>query len=309
MTRRFQIIALPALFTYILVIAAVASCGDAQETRLRVLIVDGQNNHDWRATTPLLQAILLESGRFSVSVATSPGEGGDMSGFAPDFHAHDVILSNYNGASWPAATRQAFVDYVRAGGGFVCVHAANNAFPEWEEYNAMIGLGGWGGRDERAGPYLALDNKGNILRDDTPGLAGNHGPEHEFQIVVRDARHPVTQGMPRIWRHAKDELYDRLRGPALHMHILATAYAPRQLGGRDLHEPVLMAIDYGRGRVFHTALGHAPYSMRCVGFATLLERGCEWAATGKVTIPIPPDFPSAGEARSREFSEPRRGEP
>ena len=54
-----------------------------------------------------------------------------------------------------------------------------------------------------------------------------------------------------------------------------------------------MVIKYGEGRVFHTTLGHADYSMNCVGFVTTLLRGTEWAATGEVTIAVPEDFPSA----------------
>jgi hypothetical protein len=46
-------------------------------------------------------------------------------------------------------------------------------------------------------------------------------------------------------------------------------------------------------------MGHAEYSQECVGFITSLLRGTEWAATGKVTIPIPADFPTAGSTSSR----------
>ena len=93
--------------------------------------------------------------------------------------------------------------------------------------------------------------------------------------------------------HTKDELYDSLRGPADDMHILATAYSDLKFGGTGRHEPMLMTLDFGEGRVFHTVLGHADYSINCVGFTTTLNRGAEWAATGKVTIPVPKDFPTA----------------
>jgi type 1 glutamine amidotransferase len=100
--------------------------------------------------------------------------------------------------------------------------------------------------------------------------------------------------------HTKDELYDRLRGPAEDLHILATAYSSPEFNGTGRHEPMLMTLQYGSGRVFHTALGHADYSMNCVGFVTTLQRGTEWAATGKVTIDVPDDFPTSDTARSRE---------
>src|SRR4026207_70465 len=117
---------------------------------LKALILDGQNNYDWKTTTPLLKKIIEESGRFTVEVATSPGKGGDMSAIKPKFSSYRVIVSNYNGEPWSKETEEAFVKYVRGGGGFVAVHAADNSFPGWKEHNDMIGLGGWGGRDPQA---------------------------------------------------------------------------------------------------------------------------------------------------------------
>ena len=118
-----------------------------------------------------------------------------MSGFKPDFSAYNVVVSNYNGEAWPKATQEALVQFVRGGGGFVVVHAANNSFPEWKEYNEMIGLGGWGGRTEKAGPYVRWID-GKIVRQQIPGRTGSHGPIQPFQIVIREPNHPITQGLP-----------------------------------------------------------------------------------------------------------------
>jgi type 1 glutamine amidotransferase len=280
--------------------SAYADAPKGAAKRLRALIIDGQNNHDWKTTTPILRRALESSGRFSVDVATSPPSGQDMSGFRPRFADYDVVISNYNGARWLAATEQDFETYVTGGGGFVSVHAANNAFPDWPTYNRMIGLGGWEGRDAKSGPYVYLNDTGSTIRDDSPGAGGHHGPQHEFQIRVRDPEHPITKGLPPLWKHTKDELYDRLRGPAEDLHILATAYSAPQYDGTGRHEPMLMTLRFGNGRVFHTALGHADYSMNCVGFITTLQRGAEWAATGDVSIGVPEDFPTADESRSHE---------
>ena len=267
--------------------------------KLKALIVDGQNNHNWRATTPVLVSILEKSGRFTVDVATSPPRNASRRAwddFRPNFANYDVVLSNYNGQLWPEPVRKALQKFVAGGGGLVIVHAANNAFPEWEEWNRMIGLG-W--RGNTFGTRVTLDEQGNLVR--TPkgqGPGAGHGPQHEFPIVIRDPNHPVTKGMPREWMHAKDELYHGQRGPALHMHILATAYSSPAKRGTGAHEPMIWWIPYGKGRVFTTVMGHADYSMKCVGFQTVVARGAEWAATGKVTIPIPKNFPTAEETSS-----------
>ena len=279
--------------------AWVAGAADAPP-KLKVLIVDGQNNHDWKKTTPVMKKALESCGRFTVDVATSPPARHDMSGFKPNFAAYDVVLSNYNGDPFSPQTRQGLLDYVKNGGGFVVVHAADNAFGDWKEFNEMIGLGGWGGRNEKSGPYVYFKD-GKQVVDTSRGHGGGHGPQHPFQIIVRDTEHPITQGMPTSWMHDKDELYTHLRGPAQNMKILATALAPKTLGGHDFDEPMLIVLDYGRGRVFHTPMGHADYSMKCSGFITSLQRGTEWAATGKVTLPIPEDFPKANTPTSREW--------
>jgi type 1 glutamine amidotransferase len=275
-----------------------ADASKASQKKIRALIIDGQNNHDWKATTPLIKKALEDSGRFTVDVATSPPAGQIISDFHPKFSDYDVVVSNYNGDRWPAATEKDFEAYITGGGGFVSVHAADNSFPDWPAYNRMIGVGGWGDRTEKSGPRLYVDDKGKVVQDRSPGAGGHHGQQHEFQIRMRDTKHPITQGLPAAWMHTRDELYDSLRGPAEDVHVLATAYSAPEYSGTGHHEPLLMVIDYGKGRVFHTALGHADYSMNCVGFITTLQRGTEWAATGKVTIPVPKNFPTADKPQS-----------
>lgn len=270
---------------------------------LKALIVDGQNNHGvWPTTTKMMKKYLEETGLFSVDVATTAPKGTDDN-FKPDFKKYAVVISNYNGDAWPAETKQAFVDYVKNGGGFVVVHAANNSFGDWKEYNEMIGLGGWGGRSEASGPYVYINADGKLVRDESKGRGGNHGSQHPFQIIVRDAKHPVTAGMPGEWMHMNDELYDLLRGPAENMTVLATAFADKSKGGTGRHEPMIFTVSYGKGRVFHTPMGHGKDSQECVGFMTTLQRGTEWAATGKVTQKIPSDFPTADKTSARKFEE------
>jgi len=281
-----------SFFSAALVAASLLVAQDAASSKLKVLIIDGQNNHRWQQTTPLLRATLANSGRFVVEVATSPSRKEEIAAFAPAFEKFDVVVSNYNGQLWPKATREAFAKYVREGGGFVSVHAADNAFPNWRDYNLMIGVGGWGRRSEKSGPYVRWRD-GKIVRDTGPGRGGSHGRRHEFALDVRDAEHPITKGLPKRFLHAADELYDRLRRPAENLTVLATAFSDKKTGGSGEHEPLLMAIDFGKGRCFHTALGHDATAMKCVGFQVTLVRGAEWAATGKVTTKVPKTFPGA----------------
>lgn len=288
--------------------------GPAQAAeKIRALIVDGYNPyHDWQVTTPLLKKILEESGRFAVDVATVPipeNYQADTSrvpapienlDFYPRFEDYNVVVGNYVGPRWPRETEEAFEKFVTEGGSFVSYHSADNAFPDWPEYSRMCGVGGWYGRNEKSGPHVYLDDTGKETRDTSPGPGGHHGPQHEYLVRMIDRDHPIMKDLPVLWRHAKDELYDSLRGPAENMRILAVAYSDPKLKGTGKHEPMMMVLPYGKGRVFHTVLGHGEEAIRCVGFQTTFLRGTEWAATGEVTIPVPEDFPGPDEPRSME---------
>ena len=263
------------------------------------LIVDGQSNHRiWPITTQYLKGYLEETGLFEVDIATTPPSGESLESYRPPFANYDLVVSNYNGEPWAEATMADFEAFVGEGGAYVSVHAANNAFPEWTAYNEMIGIGGWGDRTERHGPYVRLRD-GEFVHDNTPGIGGSHGIRHEFAIDIRDQEHPITRGLPTRWMHANDELYDRLRGPAQNLTVLATAFSTLESEGTGEHEPILMAIRYKEGRIFHTTLGHALISQRCKGFITTFKRGAEWVVTGDVTQPVPEDFPTEAEVRTR----------
>jgi hypothetical protein len=269
---------------------------------IRVMLLDGQQSqyHPWQPSSPVMKKLLEGTGLFQVEEVTSPPTGADFSGFKPDFRKYKVVLMNYDTTDdqWPAALKTAFEQFVRKGGGLVVVHGADNAFPGWPAFNLMIGVGGWRDRDEKAGPMWYFKD-GKLVSDNSPGPAGSHGARLPFQVVVRDGNHPVTKGLPKAWMHAADELYATLRGPGKNMKILATAHSDPANKGTGHDEPMLMALSYGKGRVFHTTFGHDLAAMRSVDFITILQRGAEWAATGKVTQKPPADFPTADKVSLR----------
>jgi len=307
-----------------------------------VLIVDGQNNHDWQSTTDALHATLKATNRFAVEVETAPQTKSVKGIRAPKSDApeylkesyqsfrsvhqatdktskeaeetawknwnpfkgeHQAVVLNYNGREWAQETKESAVAFVREGGGLVLVHAANNAFRNWDAYNEMIGLG-W--RPASFGDCI----KWEVLRN-RPFVAckdctSGHGSQHPFQVSVRKPDHPIMKGIPATWMHGKDELYHNMRGPAKNLTILSSAFSDPKQRGTGEHEPITYEVKYGKGRVIVTTMGHFWNGqtewdgLHCVGFQTIFARSVEYAARGKVTLPIPPGFPKAKEASIRD---------
>lgn len=307
--------------------------------KLKALIIDGENNHGvWPMTTMMMKDYLEQTGLFVVDIErtaytwqgphydkginiepitdllnmypieqeTKPVEEPRPDpDFRPNFKKYDVIINNmgWKASTWQPEVQMALDDYINNGGGMVIVHAANNSWGDWDAYNQMIGLGGWGGRGQHTGPYVYYDLEGDLQHDTGPGNCGSHGPQQEYVVTTRAPEHPIMKGLPTRWMHARDELYEKLRGPAKDMTVLATAYSHPELNrGTNRHEPMLMTVNMGKGRVFHTAMGHMDYSMECVGFITTFQRGAEWAASAKVTQKVPSDFPEPQETSSRIWS-------
>jgi type 1 glutamine amidotransferase len=274
--------------------------------KIKTMIVTGQDgSHWWQGGSEAIKMILENSDLFTVDILATPQRGESMESYRPDFSKYDLVVINYGGTTWVEQTRKDFEQFVSNGGGVVIIHSSIIPMDDWEEYNNMVGLGAWNGRNEKDGPYVYWkDNR--FVYDYSPGAAGYHGLQHPFTVVHRNAEHPILKGLPTVWEHFKDELYARLRGPARNIDILATAYevAGNASEGRD--EPVLWTVLYGKGKVFISVLGHAGndpelrYSMECTGFQVTLLRGAEWAARGAVTQQIPKDFPSKGVSTLRK---------
>ncbi len=286
----------------------------AKGRAIRTLLLTGQSSeyHDWKTSSEALASRLRQSGLFEVTVVdASPvlrEDGSTSAGWDIRTLANtDLVVIDYEGPRWTREVELALEAWVKRGRGLVIVHATDNAFPDWPAFQELCGIGGWGGRDESAGPKVRWRD-GAMVLDDTPGVA-MHPPIHDFVVTTRAPDHPIMKGLPATWIHANDELYSQLRGPAKNLQVLATGWADPLLYAKASgeHEPVLMTIAYGDGRVFHTTLGHVgprdesrTTAIDCVGFTTTFLRGAEWAATGKVTQAVPKDFPTANRVSVRK---------
>jgi type 1 glutamine amidotransferase len=245
--------------------------------KIAVLIVTGQNGHNWKGTTPLLRKILEDTDKFEVRV-TEEFRGAGPETLAP----YDLVVLNYFERGrpelrWGDRADNAFLDFVRSGKGVVVYHFSMAAFDGWAEYE-KLSAGNWRPNN------------------------GHHSAPHDFVVDIKDQEHPITKGLKLSFPQPHDELYGNLRWqPAGSFHLLASAYddhelykasrtdarAPQPLVGAGANEPMLWTVDYGKGRVFVTALGHDVEQVQTPAFMTTFARGAEWAATGKVTLPIP----------------------
>lgn len=274
------------------------TCFALQAKPIKVMVLTGHDDkyHNWHIKAGYIPAILRQYGNFDIDLVQMHDSSSVDIHFSPDFSKYKVIVLAFNEVKWSDKTKQAFESYVRGGGGVVVVHEANNAFPEWKEFNEMIGLGGWAGRNEKSGPYYYWKD-GKYTFDYAVGVGGSHGERVPYVVNIRDTEHPITRGLPTQWLHKSDELYGNLRGPAKNIQVLATAFSTKETGGTGKEEPVLFTIKYGKGRVFQTVMGHAAAglteSLEDVGFQVTLCRGTEWAATGKVKQKLPTEFPTA----------------
>ncbi len=228
---------------------------------IRILLISGKNNHEWKKTSPAFRQILEENGLFKVDITEKPD-----TLEAHDLKTYQVIASNWN--AFPATTRQwgevsekAIVDFVNRGGGFVLFHAASAAHYDWPEYQKMAGA--------------------------TWGKNTHHGKIAPFEVKIQNNRHPVTKGMTNFM--ITDELWVEM-DQIPDNEVLCSAFGPSSNKGRDQDEPVLFCRNQGYGRCFYLVLGHDVSAMQNIGWKTLVQRGTEWAATGKVTQKLPQEL-------------------
>ncbi len=269
-----------------LALPALAQTAPAQPAKIQTLLITGQNTvgHDWRVVSPILKKALEDTGRFEVRVNE------DFRGAGPETLApYDLVVINYYENKdkkwwWGDRAQQALIDFSKSGKGVVIFHFAVAAFEGWTEYEQMCGAN-WRPNN------------------------GHHSASHDFKVTIRDSNHPITQGLRAKLRQPYDELYANLKWqPQGAYHVLATAYddhklyggkARQPIPGDGLDQPMFWTTQMGQGKVFVTVLGHDLGAASTPLNKITLVRGAEWAATGKVTQPVPADFPAPDQASMR----------
>lgn len=260
---------IPCLLATACICHADTADPDAAVDKLRVLLLSGQNNHNWRETTPRIRQILQDSGRFIVDV-TEPPEGLT----AESLQAYDVIVSDWNTFTaryqapredgWSDEAKKAYLDFVRNGKGHVAIHAGSSSFYDWPEYRQLV---------------ITAFKVGQT----------DHGTRHTFPVRIDEPDHPITRGLKSF--NTFDELWHN--APIVEGgQVLASAFSSTESGGSGKYEPVAMVRQFGEGRSFTTLLGHDAKAMASEGFQALLVRGTEWAATGAVSEPAQEDKPA-----------------
>jgi type 1 glutamine amidotransferase len=287
-----------------LALASLAARAASEPRPIRVLILDGYSNHDWKLTTSLIRGILEPTHLFDVMVSTAPptAQSGGWDTWRPAFKDYDVVIQTCNdlkgGPAWPREVQSAFEEFVAHGGGVYVWHSGNNAFPDWPEYNKMIGLG-W--RKKDFGEAIAVTDEGQLQHIPRgTGLDTGHGDRLDT-VVHRLGDHPIHAGLPRAWKTPDIEVYYYARGPAEHLTVLSYGFDPKT----KMNWPLEWTVSYGQGRVYTSTFGHVwagdtqPARMRCAGLQTVVVRALQWLAKREVTWPVPSDFPTANQVSVR----------
>ena len=276
----------------------------AQKDQIKVLIIDGYSNHDWRYTTEIIKTLLVNSGFCDIDISTAPtSDSPQYNKWNPDFSKYDVVVQNVNslgnGNSWPKPAQTNFENYMKNGGGMYVFHSANNSFPEWEEYNKMIGLG-WRKADQ--GVAIEIKNNKMVRIPEGEGENTSHGTRVDLVVNVLK-KHPINIGFPQKWLTPDIELYTYARGPAENIEVLSYTYDKKT--NKDW--PVDWVVKYGKGRVYNSTFGHLwndarmPPSVQCMGFQTTFIRAIQWLAGKEITVKIPKKFPSENKVSLNQF--------
>ncbi len=212
----------------------------------KILIVTGIDypGHKWKLTTPVLKKAIAKDKRLSVTVVEDPKflASGDL-------NKYDAVVLHFMDWEVPDPGPKARANlkaFVENGKGMVVVHFACGAFQDWPEFKNLAGR--------------AWD----------PKLRG-HDPYGKFKVEITDTKHPITKGLKSF--DTVDELYTCLAGDR---KIKLLAKSKSKVDGKDY--PMAFVFKYGKGRVFHSPLGHDAQAFANPPVAQLFRRATAWAA-------------------------------
>lgn len=273
-------------------VQVIPVAGKPNAEKLHVLIITGRHSyeHDWRGTSNMLVKMLEATGRFEVRVIEE-----FRGASAETLKPYDALIVNYVGrwnysdkdeVRWGAQAEKAFFDYARGGGGVVMYHSSLvMGDPSWPELEKMLG-----------GTMRAAQSR--------------RSPPGGFQMHVVNRMDPITEGMREyIWTFDDDMLTNLKWDPSVKVNVLVSgfddpgSYAPkfagpkyppqfyspaklREMGGMGKENPLVWTTQFGKGRIYCVSVGHGPDTLQYGGVTSLITRGTEWAASGKVTVPV-----------------------
>jgi len=231
-------------------IQPVAAAEEAASIKLLLVTGDDvQPAHNWREVSQALRDTLVSSGKFEVRVCEDAG----VLDSAATLGRYDLVLLHLYNAKTPtlsAGAKENLAAFVKGGKGLVISHLSSASFKEWAEFPKLCG------------------------RNWVMGKSG-HGPRAVFKVRIAKTDHPITQGLANF--ETDDELYAKLQGDApITVLVEADSDWSKQT------EALAFTSEYGKGRVFHETFGHDGKAVRNPSVQKLIQRGCEWAATGKV---------------------------
>lgn len=266
----------------------IFAAAEYEPSSIRTLVITGAapyGYHPWEKNIELIEPRLKALGLDSIEYHIARGLE-DWRKWDGDYSNYDAVVIIYYWSQAPEAELEKLDRYVRDGGALAVVHSSLAGFWNQDTFDRWTGIA-YREHDPYYGHNLAFDESGKrIVRSPGEGDGSAHAPIETFRIQTHNPDHPIMKGLPETWMQSEDELYYNLRGPNTNLNVLAVAEAPD-----GTYAPQAWVRDYDRGRIFCLTPGHHEPGASSVGFNTLLARGIEWAATGKVSIRVPANFP------------------
>jgi len=271
MNMKYHTLVIVAFFAVFVFYNAAVDAQPPVEEPIRVLIVDDQRpGHHTLDTAVTLRDVIRQDRRFEVILV----EDSEVLGTDLPFD-YDVILlhfKNYRTPNRNVAMQANLEKFVMEGGGLFVFHFACGAFADWADFEKIAG------------------------RVWDPALPP-HDPYGRFTVRITDNTHPITANIGNF--EIYDELYTCLRESEVPIHILADAVSI--VDGKTY--PMAFVLEPGKGRTFHTTLGHDDRSLSSPEFQRMIRQAILWCAKRENLLPPAPANTDTTNVRLREITD------